>query len=232
MYVLRLCVEAQKHKGESVNRIFVALVAMGGLFFSVSAEESGLFVGVQAGYGAGKSISEYNGEKTPTKRDGAAYGLIAGYKQFFAQHFGIRYYFNIDFLDTSGTTVAGENVKANLTNYAVNIDTLYNFLTGDIDFGTFLGIGLGANTWGGPNINTIKSYGKVTTTGFGVHLNVGLRTNIAKYHGIELALKVPFVPTKLLDVTFTENDIYRVGDRYKSTAQQTYNIALRYVFSF
>lgn len=176
------------------------------------AEESGVFVGVGVGYGG--SQIKTDGEKT--NLNGISYEIIAGYKQFFTQDFGLRYYANFAQANTEKKE-NGEKIKANVMNYGVNVDALYNFISGDTSFGAFLGLGLGMNSWGGD----LKDIEGGKTNGFGVALNVGLRTEIAKHHGIELAARVPFIATTILD-----------KDGVKITANQTYNAGLRYIFSF
>ena len=47
--------------------------------------------------------------------------------------------------------------------------------------------------------------GIYTDTGFDVWVNVGLRTNIATPHGLEVVARVPFLPVKMLDVNATSN---------------------------
>ena len=114
-----------------------------------------------------------------------------------------------------------------VVNYGVNVDLLYNFVVTEIaDFGGFVGIGLGANTLTGKWIKDLKElhkrmgYNTPTTTGFDVWLNMGLRTNIAKYHGIEVVAKVPFLPVPI-DMQDLE---YTLG--------QEYSVLVRYSFSF
>lgn len=83
---------------------------------------------------------------------------------------------------------------------------------------------------------------KVQTTSLDVALNVGLRTNIAKYHGIELAVRVPLMPTKTLDVGMRYDvairdtagqEIFTEGkSTSKATLGQNFRILARYTFSF
>lgn len=187
------------------------------------AEESGAFVGVGVGYGGSQVKS---GEKM--NLDGISYEIIAGYKQFFTPSFGLRYYANFAYADASGKPKdSSEKIKGNVMDYGVNVDALYNFIADDsLSFGAFLGLGLGLNSWSGSLITGLKDDmaglgAKVTTSGFGAALNVGLRTEIAKAHGIELAARVPFVATTLVN-----------KDGLKVTATHNYNVGLRYIFSF
>ncbi|TLD95715.1 outer membrane protein [Helicobacter jaachi] len=214
-----------------MKKLLVSSVAALALTSSaLIAEESGTFVGVGIGYGSTtlKLSSNVLGETENIKntKSGLNYGIIAGYKQFFTESFGLRYYGNIDM---SSATI--ESQAYNTLNYGVNVDALYNFVTSaDMDFGVFLGIGLGANSWSGEGINDAKSVPaaagkKATTTGFDAALNVGLRGVFAKAHGIELAARVPFVKTTLFDINVTDVSV-------KATIHRTYNVGLRYTFGF
>ena len=110
-----------------------------------------------------------------------------------------------------------------------------NFVsTESVDFGGFAGAGIGANTLTGKYIEDLKTMNenggeKFNTTGFDVWINVGLRTNIATYHGLEVVAKVPFMPVKMLDYSYDDG----VGtEKYKLTFGQTFSIMARYSFSF
>lgn len=70
---------------------------------------------------------------------------------------------------------------------------------------------------------------KLQTTNFDVAL--GLRTNIAKYHGVELAVRVPFIKINTLNV----NVVVGGGTMTittKSTISQNIRVLARYTFSF
>lgn len=100
------------------------------------------------------------------------------------------------------------------------------------DFGGFIGLGIGSNTWSGKDIKDFKNElvaggDKVDfkDTSFDVALNVGLRTNIAKCHGVEVAVRVPFLNTRLLNVSFAGGSVkYELG--------QNVRVLARYTFSF
>ncbi len=195
------------------------------------AEESGGFIGIGVGYGG---IVEKMTEHTLDIDDkytsnGLSYGFVVGYKQFFNDYVGFRYYANVDiYHNMSKTKGETEVYKIIVVNYGVNVDLLYDFVVTEIaDFGGFIGIGLGANTLTGKYIKDLKDEHKrlwnetLTTTGFDVWLNVGLRTNIAKYHGIEVVARVPFLPVPM-----------DVSDNLEHTLGQEYSIIARYTFSF
>lgn len=67
---------------------------------------------------------------------------------------------------------------------------------------------------------------KFSDTGFDIALNLGLRTNIAKYHGLELVARVPFLPVKMVEYAD------EIGFKVKQTFGQPYSILARYTFSF
>ena len=113
-----------------------------------------------------------------------------------------------------------------LVNYGVNVDFLGNFVvTESVDFGGFVGVGIGGNTWTGKDIEDMKKADSNTkTTSFDLSLNVGLRTNIATNHGIELAFRVPFLKTQLRSPKDTNGADIKLG--------QNFRVLARYTFSF
>ena len=228
---------------------------------SALAEQSGVIIGAEVGYGGASvrdygSYSEtviatgqtYNGSGT-TKYDGGGvkYGFIVGYKHFFTPKLGLRAYANISAMHPSLTTKENvtnqwKKVSATMLNYGVNVDFLGNFISLEkVDFGGFVGLGLGANTWLGKSIDDYQKfidkdgYGwKLNKTGFDVALNVGLRANIAKYHGVELVARVPFVATTILNKSATnaQESYNTVRESRKDNLHNPYSISLRYVVSF
>ena len=118
------------------------------------------------------------------------------------------------------------------------MDFLANFVANEtLDFGAFLGLGIGGNTWTGRDLDDHEDYlnsiarnlntsVSLSRTGFDLSLNVGLRANIAKNHGVELVAKVPFLATTLLDKT-----IPNIGNA-KNTLHQPFSVTARYTFSF
>ena len=200
------------------KKLFARLAII--LFFV--AEESGVFGGNAVGYGTPHiKVSNVSGDTCKTDYNGITFAFIAGYKQFFTPNFGLRYYANFAYADASGKPKdTSGKIKGNVMDYGVNVDALYNFITGgNTDFGAFLGLGLGANTWGGKSFKDAK----MDKTGFNLALNVGLRSVIAQNHGIEIAARVPFIATTLQAAA---------TDTPKMTGSHTYNVGVRYIFSF
>ncbi len=200
------------------------------------AEESGGFVGFGIGGGGTKYIykdTTANGKKRKVEisRGGINYGFVAGYKQFFNEYLGLRYYVNLDIHHnmTKHKDYDIEKYDITLLNYGANVDFLGNFLVTEmVDFGGFIGLGIGGNSLFGKFIKDLRSVArevgyKFSNIGFDAWLNVGLHTNIAKYHGLEIVARVPFLPVKMVDE-------YSIS--HKETFGQTYSVLARYTFSF
>lgn len=188
------------------------------------AEVSGGFIGIGIGGGGTALKAKGDGFNEKQTRSGLNYGFVGGYKQFFNDYLGLRYYVNVD-LHHNMSKVSGETeaYKVIVANYGVNVDFLGNFVSNEsLDFGGFVGLGLGANTLTGKDIEDAKKLDStMKTTGFDIALNVGLRTNIATNHGVEVAVRVPFLPVTM----WNEGGI-------KTTFGQEYSVLARYTFSF
>lgn len=250
---------------QNKSKIIVASVALalGNVAF---AEQNGVFLGAEVGYGGASvdyktSYSEQNqttgniqgGRPYTLKYNGGGvkYGIVAGYKQFFTPYLGLRYYANLSAMHaslsttSSGVSAEWKNVSATMINYGVNVDFLGNFIAQEsLDFGGFVGLGIGGTSWLGKSINDyqkfIDSYQqgwKLNKNSFDVALNVGLRANIAKNHGVELVARVPFLATKLFDKTYQERfdvggDTILSTSSEKTSIHHPYSITARYTFSF
>lgn len=174
------------------------------------------------------------------------YGFMAGYKQFFTSYLGLRYYGNINFnhskINENKFNLMGSSADIMLINYSANVDFLGNFVSNTtLDFGGFIGLSIGGNTWIGQAIDRLESNlgkimakytmndAKLTSTSIDLAINVGLRANIATHHGIELVARVPIRATKL----FTANGMgYGKMEDYEGSIIHTYSILARYSFSF
>ncbi|STP11203.1 outer membrane protein HopE [Helicobacter cinaedi] len=218
-----------------MKKLLVSSIAAMALTSSVVvAEESGAFVGLGLGFGGSSVKAEMSiggvSTKDTANGSGLNYGLIAGYKQFFTDSFGLRYYANIDY-NSSKIKMDTEKVALNAINYGVNVDALYNFVSSDgMDFGAFLGLGLGANTWSGKAVDAGKEMAKqanksLSTTGFDLALNAGLRGVFAKQHGVEVFARVPFIATTMLDAKEGTESV-------KYSTSRNYNAGVHYTFSF
>ncbi|MGX3045164.1 outer membrane beta-barrel protein [Helicobacter sp. T3_23-1056] len=251
-----------------LSKMVTSVAAASVLASGVYAEESGVFVGLEAGsIGYGNLNYEYNGEYTNTtngtkkkykgKSEGGAdsfgYGITVGYKHFFTPKIGLRGYANFNHIHGNivvGSDVDGNAIRniGNLFNYGVNVDFLGNFYSAEnLDIGGFIGLGIGANSLTGTDIKNARNNAKenakesnalgnkatanTPAASFDAHLNVGLRANLAKHHGIEAVAKVPFLPATIVDTSYASQDGTYSS---KSTTQirNTWNFNVRYTYSF
>ena len=162
-----------------------------------------------------------NGDET-----GVKYGLLAGYKQFFTENFGARYY-------------AGADFGHYTYNYNANADALYNFMVKEnFELGVFAGLWLGYVIH---DLGNNEYFENPSGVDFG--LNVGLRANIAQNHGVELFGRFGFLEQKS---EYKWNSPYNgayetVGGGYVASSSdvrteikcsQPYHIGVRYIYSF
>lgn len=186
---------------------------------AVMAEESGAFVGF--GF-AGKNTSTGKGDDERISST-FQYEIIGGYKQFFTDSFGLRYYAHFQ-QDNSLAKVGKAKAATNdHFRYGVNVDALYNFVNGaDSDFGLFAGARLGFSTQTGTAADAGEKADKdYKTTDFVAGLNLGLRGTFAKHHGVELGVYVP-----------VKNHVYLDKDGTKTEDGTNYQSSLRYTYSF
>ena len=237
------------NKNHNTHTHIACFVLSSCLFVSAGfAEQSGAFIGVEVGYG-GTEFQLKNSldpQRSRTlKSGGGNYGITAGYKHFFNAYLGLRAYGNFNVLHTE-FRADGVTIETDLLNYGVNVDFLGNFLSKQmVDFGGFVGVGLGGNTWQGKDINDlIARYRQQTNAlvaqvpnlqthfgknSFDVALNVGLRTNIAKHHGIEVVAKVPFLATNIATL---KGSVDIESFEIQNVIKHTWNLNARYTFSF
>ena len=156
--------------------------------------------------------------------------IISGYKYFVAQY-GFRIYANLDY-QPKATKNNEQDDKINLINYGANADFLFNFVNSkSINFGGFVGLGLGGNTFVGSFVDDLEKYVKAINealnkneifhrTGFDMWLNAGLRINLYKHFGLEITAKVPFMKT-----FFVESDDFTATIKrdYATTISVLYN---------
>lgn len=213
-------------KSHKLPKIALALFLFGANI--TFAEDSSAFIGVGIGGGG----TAFGIDKVKQSRSGLSYGFVIGYKKFFNEYLGLRFYANLD-LHHNMSKLSGEDktLKAIFVNFGVNMDFLANFISNEsLEFGAFAGTRIGATKITGKDIedskNSAEKLGvKFIDTALDVALNVGLRTNIATNHGIEIALQVPFLPVELM----SEN---AGTTTYKVTFGQEYSILARYTFHF
>ena len=242
----------------SINK-FAVSVALAGILGASGAlaETDGAFVGVQFGFGGANAKSEYatvfaagsgaSFEADATKSASSfRYGFLEGYKQFFTEKFGLRYYGVIDFGTQSehkignASRVGGyfnltETIKISTLNLNANVDALYNFKQNDsFEFGVFGGLSLGYTSYKAQSIaingvnptNSTYSYKDLSASGFDFGINFGLRSNIAQKHGVELYSRFSLLKQKD-DYLDEQTEILT-----KFEVRQPYQVGLRYTFSF
>ena len=250
----------------SINK-FAVSVALAGILGASSAlaETDGVFAGVQFGFGGANAKSEYAAVSTDGQSFGAdatksassfRYGFLAGYKQFFTEKFGLRYYGVIDFGTQSehkigpsynaiGASLAEiwfnftETIKISTLNLNANVDALYNFKQNDsFEFGVFGGLSLGYTSYKAQSVaingtnatNLTYSYKDLSASGFDFGINFGLRSNIAQKHGVELYSRFSLLKQKddyKYALVDAQTDILTNFE-----AKQPYAVGLRYSFSF
>lgn len=215
---------------------------------SMVAETDGFFVGGQVGFGDLKSnidvTTPFNTTRNSETLRASRYGIVAGYKQFFTDNFGLRYYGVFDFGDDyrgemkTGLTgsFSQQTYKVKTMSVNANVDMLYNFISiAKSEFGAFLGIGLGYvnHTFKKAKMQVarvaVSGFEDFKMGGFDLGINFGLRTNIAQNHGIELYSRFGVLQQKK-EIKESELDGSTYTNTYK--AQQPYQVGLRYIFSF
>ena len=243
----------------SKNKIALSLVVAGILGASSAlAETDGAFVGVQFGFGGANTTNEFCSSgggmsicKTDSKSASALrYGFLAGYKQFFTENFGLRYYGVVDYgadfkidnaLEGGGGEMIKFSPKISALNLSANVDALYNFISNDsLEFGAFGGLSLAYASYkaknalwdltpimtGGSDKPAFKDF---KLSGFDMGVNVGVRAQIAQKHGVELYGRFAFMENKKEETLYEEED-GKATQTFK--AQQPYQVGLRYTFSF
>ena len=196
-------------------------------YYEPPYERNGSFIGIELGAGEVKAIANTYLGSGEDKTKGFKYGILWGYNKFFVKYFGIRTYLNANVTQPKDQ---GEYLYR--LNYGVNVDLLVNFLaTNYVDLGAFVGLGAGGQTWlftgqSKEGFDKLQSAGaEVNYTGVDVGLNVGFRSNIAQHLGLEVACRIPFIKTTIMDA--------RYGSQYsKLQMQETYSIAARLLWNF
>ena len=239
---------------------FAVSVALAGILGASSAlaETSGAFAGVQFGFGGANTKNELcelgagmSVCKTDSKSASALrYGFLAGYKQFFTENFGLRYYGVVDYgadfkidnaLEGGGGEMIKFSPKISALNLSANVDALYNFISNDsLEFGAFGGLSLAYASYKAKNalwdltpimtmVDSKPAFKDFKLSGFDMGVNVGVRAQIVQKHGVELYGRFAFMENKKEETLFEEED-GKMTQTFK--ASQPYQVGLRYTFSF
>ena len=240
----------------SINK-FALSVALAGILGASSAlaETDGAFVGVQFGFGGANTTNEFcssGGGMGACQIDlksasALRYGFLAGYKQFFTENFGLRYYGVVDYgaadFKIDNAFYMGEMVKfspkISALNLSANVDALYNFISNDsLEFGAFGGLSLAYASYEAKNALNLTpmiaghdkpAFKDFQLSRFDVGVNVGVRAQIAQKHGVELYGRFAFMENKKEETLF-EAEGAKITQTFK--AAQPYQVGLRYTFSF
>ena len=236
----------------SINKVAVS-VALAGILGASSAlaETDGAFVGVQFGFGGAKTTNEFcifGVCNTDSKSTSALrYGFLAGYKRFFTENFGLRYYGVVDYGADSkiDNAVTFNDVpikfspKISALNLSANVDALYNFISNDsLEFGAFGGLSLAYASYEVKNALNLTpmiaghdklAFKDFQLSRFDVGVNVGVRAQIVQKHGVELYGRFAFMENKKEETLF-EAEGAKITQTFK--AAQPYQVGLRYTFSF
>lgn len=207
------------------------------------------------------------GGESLVSSEGVDYGVIAGYKLFITRYFGLRAYANINathlaFEAQEAKDTTSQKIGATALNYGANVDFLANFMiSGESSLGGFLGLGVGANTWLGKDLDRLKGVYEASLsteeiallkglkrniTSFDMSLNVGLRGTLNKHHGIEFAFRWHFLGSRAFYEGYYEYKYKQEGGKdaeplesfqsriieANTTLYNPYTLSLRYVYSF
>ena len=233
-------------------------------------ENDGGFVGVDLGYSMIAWQSDYgryerqNNTTQYTQKSknifGVSYGIVIGYKQFFNEYIGARYYAR--FGANHGAFKKDGFSQIDLLDYSANVDFLANVYANEtLSFGLFVGLGIGGNTLVGKYVRDTKrklrdivanntqlsSRGiniKTHTTHFDFAINAGFRLNVGANHGVELAARVPLLPKSVYNYALTtigkvnpdNADDNTLETKYSTSlyneVKPNHSVMVRYVFSF
>lgn len=222
-------------------------VALSTLLLSPAlAENDGVFVGLELGLTETNATSKATSPVAMTIQAKGIQPHLAikgGYKWFFgdSKSFGTRAYGIIGtgtgsldrIIGGPGMGFFGTNKHTYYTtyiDYMVGADALYNFANSDsFTFGLFAGVGLGATTWAanGKEFEPKGGTGKGRSyANFQVALNVGLRANIAKSHGIEVGGRFYFPDAQIFDAVNANSSTTT------TTHARPWQVNLSYIFNF
>ena len=190
--------------------------------------KNGAFFGIQLGFARVSATSKLTATATnPTTgatastsssdpeegRNGARFGFLAGYNQFFTDKFALRYY---------GTLDLGEYDGLNVYNFGANIDGLYELYAHEAaQMFAFGGMYLG-----------YAKYDEADISGVDFGFNLGVQFKIQEHHNIDIygrfgiaeQDKSETTSGTLLGANYTQTITYSL--------KQPYHFGFRYTFSF
>lgn len=201
---------------------------------AVVAEESGAFVGVDLGMSNAVMTQDAGATSDNSNKTASIgnfrYGLLGGYKWFFTESFGLRAYLQVN----NGANQIPAGVDAHTTintlNVMANVDALYNlYSTQESSIGLFAGLSFGYAIHSGKAVDDLKKTGLKDPSGFDMGINFGLRTIIAKHHGIEFFNRFGIIGAS---ATSTLGAGTPLATDVKMTTLQPYAFGVRYTYNF
>ncbi|HIV48295.1 outer membrane beta-barrel protein [uncultured Helicobacter sp.] len=199
------------------------------------AEESGAFVGVDLGLSNGKMTRETMGsEQIQDVNFGFRYGLMGGYKWFFTESFGLRAYLQVNNGSLKLKDMPATPNTYNTLNVMANVDALWNFYTSNENaVGLFAGLSLGYAIHNGGIVKQYVDSGIKDPSGFDMGINFGVRSILAKHHGIEIFSRFGVVGASATSATSVPGVPGVPGTiDVKMTTMQPYAFGVRYTFNF
>lgn len=158
---------------------------------------------------------------------GAPFGIIGGYRYFFAPSVGIRGYASMNWLYKKNNDAFGELKMLTL---GANADFLLNiFAHRYIDIGAFFGLFVGGDIYGGKALNRFRIQNTNNYTlhlsSLNVSLNMGFHTVIFNMIGLEFIAKIPLKGHYFINEGKEENSIIR-------QLSQNYFMGARVIYHF
>lgn len=243
----------QNLQKNTITKGAIALGLSAILASSAIAEDDGAFVGLEVGLTSVKAEAKATAPMavTNTAKDILpSLAIKGGYKWFFgdSKRFGTRAYGIVGVgtgsLTQLSTTLAAGGASfisgsahtyyTTYIDYMVGADALFNFANSDsFTFGLFAGVGLGGTTWAanGKEFEPKGGTGKGRSyANFQVALNVGLRANIAKTHGIEVGGRFYLPDAEIFNAVGATTPV--AGTTTTTTHARPWAINLSYIFNF
>lgn len=212
---------------------------------SAFAEESGLFLGIGYGAHGAKQEISFNDEETFVGHIGPNASFVAsfigkhgeshsttdfwsgfyfGYKHIFDEHSGVRVYLNTESNNIEVQKTNGGTTYRTYNIIGLSVDYLFNFIP---SFGAFAGLNFAAISWDKEIWSIDWENDDEEYRGyFAAQLGIRGIFGENKRHAVELYGRLPFTKT-----TFE----YQLPDGSvlaKMTLKQTYNVGLRYIYTF
>lgn len=202
------------------------------------SSRSGVFMGVDVGYGNAKLEASMLGISADEANGGVNWGVTLGYNYFLTNYFGVRIYASANAqlirFDKAMTALMASNHNIMSIAWGGNADLIVNFVaTKNFDFGVYAGVFIGANSYINRDLYDLEIKGfNPQYTCFDIGLNVGLRTMIDKNIGIEISARVPFIKSKILDNAPAANLITGAMGTFSISGKQNYNVNARFLYMF